>query len=64
MIYTEEQIRELVRLKYPKLETERSCLMEKTFRDLARKEYYNKLFNESEREKELLVTSGEDSTKD
>lgn len=55
MIYTEEQIQELVMLKYPKLETERSCLMEKTFRDLARNDYRNKLINESEREKKLLV---------
>lgn len=54
MIYTEEQIQELVMLKYPKLEIERTCMMEKTFRDLARKDYYNKLINESQTEESIL----------
>lgn len=42
-------------LKYPKLESEGRCLMEKTFRDLAREDYKNKLINESKTEAAILA---------
>ena len=48
------QVWSLVMMKYPKLEIERRCLIEKKMRDLCREEYKNKLMNELKAEAAIL----------
>lgn len=47
----------LVMLKYPKIDNERTCRIEREFRDLARKAYYQKLY-----EKKILAAGNETAT--
>jgi len=53
-----EEIDRLVRERFPKLATEWSCAMEKRMRDAARASYRQKLLDELQRQKEILVAGG------
>jgi hypothetical protein len=53
-----EEIDRLVKERFPKLATEWSCAMEKRMRDAARASYRQKLLNELQRQKEILVAGG------
>jgi hypothetical protein len=44
-----QEIWAMVMTKYPKLEKERTCRMEREFRNAARQEYYQKLLYERDR---------------
>jgi len=53
-----EEIDRLVRERFPKLATEWTCAMEKRMRDAARASYRQKLLDELQRQKEILVAGG------
>ena len=53
-----ELIDRLVRERFPKLNTERSCITEKRFRDAARAAYRLKLINEFSRTAEMVAAGG------
>jgi hypothetical protein len=53
-----EEIDRLVKERFPKLATEWNCAMEKRMRDAARASYRQKLLNELQRQKEILVAGG------
>jgi hypothetical protein len=51
----------MVMTKYPKIEKERTCRMERDLRNAARKEYYEKLY-EAKRAQDILEAGNKDTT--
>jgi hypothetical protein len=51
----------MVMTKYPKIEKERTCRMERELRNAARKEYYEKLY-EAKRAQDILEAGNKDTT--
>jgi hypothetical protein len=49
--------------RFPKLDKERNCRMEREMRNQARESYYQKLLNEANRAKGILEAGNEDAAK-
>ena len=48
----DNQLWDLVMIKYPKIPRELSCRTEKAFRDAARKSYYDKLLRQQQEQRD------------
>ena len=58
MTYEERQLWALVMERFPKLETERRCNLERMAREAARQSYFNRLKNDSKAEAGILAADG------
>jgi hypothetical protein len=61
---TEQELWQMVMARYPKLENERKCALERNLRNAARQSYLQKLINERAREASILERGGGDAAQD
>lgn len=56
----ERLVWQAVMKRFPKIEQERTCMIERRAREAARNSYYNRLINDPEAKKRILAENGED----
>ncbi len=61
MSIEEQQLWKMVMARYPKLENERTCAIEKRMRDMARQSMFERLKNERAGQDSILDRSGADA---